>query len=239
MPDRILFLGEGPRDVGGPSKTRRAVPCDFEGDVPRAVRRLALHLGLEERFGYEASTFRHVIAQMTTREGRPMRVGGKAKELRDAVVYSLVSGRPRAIVAVVDARLPELPDLRRDADDIVLQCREQTATVPVAIGIAVHEIEAWMLADTEARRAAFGPLGLAPLRETDPELIPDAKAAWHSYAGQCATPHGVAPLHHADSQRKAAWESMRVHVVCTACPRGFQPFVEAVEPLLAAVLGRR
>jgi hypothetical protein len=71
MPGRPLYLGEGWRDVGAPEPGRRVVPCDFEGDLPRLMRRLAEVLGVETRFGYDASTFRDVVARAGVRDGIP------------------------------------------------------------------------------------------------------------------------------------------------------------------------
>jgi hypothetical protein len=175
MAGRIFFLGEGKRDVGEEADGHRVVGCPFEGDVPRAVRRLAESFGLEPRFGYQAATFRHVVLQQGARAGgRPMRRGGKAKELRDAILFVLETN-PRGIVAVLDGRLDELSGLQRDAEDVLLQCRERNANVPVAIGIAVQEIEAWMLADIESRRAAFALAGEDALWDHEPEALPDPK----------------------------------------------------------------
>src|ERR1700684_3999214 len=148
MPGRPLYLGEGWRDVGAPAPGRRVVPCDFEGDLPRLMRRLAEVLGVETRFGYDASTFGDVIARAGVRDVRPPRVGGKAKDLRDAVVYSLMHSTPTpsAIFALIDATAPEFDELQRDTADVIAQCRDVRTDVAVVIGIALHEIEIWMLA---------------------------------------------------------------------------------------------
>lgn len=55
---RPLLLGEGQRDVGrfNPGAARRP-PCDFEGDLPRLVRRLSEHAGGPTRFGYDAELY--------------------------------------------------------------------------------------------------------------------------------------------------------------------------------------
>jgi hypothetical protein len=237
---RPLYLGEGTRDVGAPQDGRRRVPCDHEGDIPRLVRRIAELAGRERHFSYDASTLREMARRAVVRDGTPMRVGGKSRELRDAVVHGLrsIDPTPSAIIALVDARLDELERLQQDAVDIVAQCREIRADVPVAIGLAVQEIEIWMLGDPAARAAAFGAeAGGASLPEGSAESHADPKHLWATYAGRAPRPATLDPDEHSDLLRVAAWQSMRPDVVAHACPRGFAPFLGALGPALRAVVG--
>jgi hypothetical protein len=239
MPGRPLFLGEGARDVGVAIEGRRRIPCAFEGDVPRLVRRIAELSGKEMHFGYDAMTFREVVARIP-RTGRPTRIGGKSKDLRDAIFHSLRDSQrvPAAILAVLDARADEFVSLQKDAAEILAECGGIRADVPVVIGIALHEIEIWMLADAVARTAAFGAqVAQTPLLGGGVENLPDPKALWSTYAGRAAPPDGVAQDLHRDQQRLAAWASLQPEVVCEACPRGFAPFHAALHPALRAFLG--
>ena len=61
-------------------------------------------------------------------------------------------------------------DCRPLAGAIVAQAAARRPEVPVVIGLAVQEIEAWMLADEAARTAAFGVAGSL---DGDPEAIVD------------------------------------------------------------------
>ena len=211
MVRRPLYLGEGVRDIGAVREPRR-VPCENEGDLPRLVRRIAEAIGVETRFGYAASTFRDIVAQGIARDGRAMRVGGKSKELRDAVLYGLtyVSPTPSAVIALLDARADEMVQLRRDVVDVLAQCRERAADVPVAIGIALHEVEIWMLADPQARAAAFGEaIGSLPLPDGPAEDIRDPKQLWATFAGRVEVRGGMSLEAHHDELRRAAWQSLR------------------------------
>jgi hypothetical protein len=241
MPGRPLYLGEGLRDVGTPMEgRRRVVPCDVEGDLPRLIRRLAEILGAETRFGYDASTFRHVVARAGARDGRPTRVGGKAKDLRDAVFYSLTHSTPTpsAIFALIDATAAEFDQLRKDAADVIAQCREVRTDVPVVIGIALHEIEIWMLADEQARIAAFGAeVANSPLPGAGAEDIANPKHLWATYSGRSQPREGVALDLHRDEQRRAAWQALRTDVVGRLCPRGFAPFDADAQAALRLLLG--
>ena len=68
---RIFFLGEGERDVGRVDSTATpGSPCDFEGDLPRLVRRVSeIHGGLT-RFGYDAETLHDINARIPERAGQ-------------------------------------------------------------------------------------------------------------------------------------------------------------------------
>ena len=220
---RIFLLGEGERDVGriDPAIKRRP-PCAFEGDLPRLVRRLSEHQGGPTRFGYAADTLRGINARIPL-AGRPTRTGGKSKELRNAVLAALRTHS--TVIALIDARAEEVQGLQRDIQDILAQCRERSAEARVAIGLAVHEIEIWMLADPEARKAAFGPTVGDQAVPEDLEGVGDPKALWRERAGQAPAPEGGDAQLYADTQRLAAWDALRPEVVAHACPRGFASFV--------------
>jgi hypothetical protein len=233
MPRRVLYLGEGERDIGRFGE--RQVGCDYEGDLPRLVRKIANHVGVEGRFGYDASTIREVASRTLARDARPTRVGGKSKQLRDAVVYSVRDGdpSPAAVIALIDATAAEFDRLAADARDIVNQCSEARNDVRVAIGIALHEVEIWMLTDPESRLAAFGPeAGTMPMPEGHHEDFSDPKSLWLTYAGHGSPPDGVTVEQFHDNQRLAAWQSLRPDVAARSCPRGFAPFLAASAAVL-------
>jgi hypothetical protein len=203
---RVLLLGEGERDVGRIEHgAKRRPPCDFEGDLPRLVRRLSEHARAAARFGYDAETIRGINARIPL-AGRPTRSGGKSKELRNAVIAALQTHS--TIVALVDARAEEVEALQRDVRDIVAQCVERSAEATIAIGLAIQEIEIWMLADPEARKAAFGPDAGTHEVSDDPEGVRDPKAMWSERAGQAPPRDGTHAALHADNQRKAAWQAL-------------------------------
>lgn len=223
---RILLLGEGERDVGRiPPAVKRQPPCDFEGDLPRLVRRLSEHASGRSRFGYDAETLHGINARIPL-SGRPTRTGGKSKELRNAVIAALQTYSN--VIALIDARIEEVAVLQRDVQEILAQCRERNAEARVAIGLAIQEIEIWMLADPEARKAAFGQPVSAQRVPDDLEGVGDPKALWRERAGQAPPVEGADPQLHADAQRLAAWQNIRPEVVAHLCPRGFAPFMAQV-----------
>jgi len=223
---RPFLLGEGERDVGRTDRvTKRNPPCDFEGDLPRLVRRLSEHACGRTRFGYAAETIRGINALIPL-AGPPTRIGGKSKQLRNAVLAALQTHS--VIIALVDARSDELRELQQDVQDILAQCSERSADARVAIGLAIQEVEIWMLADKDARKAAFGlEVGGRPM-PADLEAVPDPKALWQDRAGQAPPRDGMDSAVHRDTQRRAAWQALRPEVVASECPRGFEPFVRAV-----------
>ncbi len=217
---RIMLLGEGERDVGRMDPgVRRGRPCDFEGTCRgwyAGSRRWSWSgptSGTTPR-RCEGSPRASPIA------GRPMRKGGKSKELRNAVLAALQTHE--VVIALIDARADELAALQRDTQEILAQCRERSAEARVAIGLAVHEIEIWLLADPDARKAAFGPaVGEQPLPE-DLEGVGDPKSLWRALSGQAPPPEGVDGALHADEQRRAGWATLRPERGRPRMPAGFQ-----------------
>jgi hypothetical protein len=203
----------------------RRPPCDFEGDLPRLVRRVSLLASGRERFGYDAETI-HAITARIPLAGPPTRRGGKSRELRNAVLAGLESYS--TVIALVDARTDEVSGMRRDIEEILRQCRERSSDVLVAIGLAVQEVEIWMLADPEARKAAFGEAAAGHAMPTDLEGVRDPKKLWKDRTGQATRPEEIDAELFADQQRAAAWVALRPEVVAQACPQGFAPFHDAV-----------
>ncbi len=74
----IVLLGEGERDIGRILDGKRHPPCDFEGDLPRLLRRLAETAGAPPVFSYVAFTIRDIVSQIA-RAGRPMRGGARRR----------------------------------------------------------------------------------------------------------------------------------------------------------------
>jgi hypothetical protein len=236
-----MILGEGPEDIGKIDETARYPGCDFEGDLPRLVRRIVTEAGGQDRFGYAVETIRAIVARIP-RTGTPARAGGKGKDLRDAVLSCLIAdgqALPAAVVAVIDARANEVVKLRQDIQKILVQCRERAPEVPVAIGLAIHEIEIWMLADPMSREAAFGPALARVTLPDDLEAEPDPKARWAEIAGRVERHQDLPHALHHDQLRRAAWESLRCDVVSRACPQGFAPFTAEARTALGFLLRRR
>lgn len=250
MKPKILILGEGPQDIGRVTEDERFVGCAFEGDLPRLLRRMLEERGRRGGFGYAVATIDAIVSQIPKRSGlhrAPARAGGKAKNLRDAVLSALSevsSGavdsdvRSLAVVAVIDATQDELPKLTRDVQEILRQCQERDPGVHVAIGLAVREIEIWMLADPESRNAAFGPKHAWSLRTSALEIERDPKSRWKELAGMVPIPEGSDHDLHHDELRRAAWEALRSEEVAAACPIGFAPFAKAAREALGFLLPR-
>lgn len=224
---RVFLLGEGERDVGRPGKP--TAPYDFEGDLPRLAFRISRDMGGPERFGYDAETLDKARARIPL-AGRPTRSGGKSKQLRDAVLAALKTHDH--VIALIDARTEEVSLLRRDITEILAQCHERSPGARVAIGLAIQEIEIWMLADPMSRRAAFGErVGSQPVPD-DLEAVPDPKALWQERAGQCAPAGPMRADLFKDEQRRSAWQELRLEEVARRCPQGFAPFVRDVKRAL-------
>ncbi len=142
--------------------------------------------------------------------------------------------QPLAVFALIDARAGEVAMLRRDSQDILSQCATEAQTVPVVIGLAIQEIEIWMLADPHSRQAALGQV-IEHLVPADLEAVGDPKSLWAYLAGGFPCPGDGHPELHSDNQRRAAWESLRPEVVGHLCPSGFAPFSAAAQKAVRSV----
>jgi hypothetical protein len=140
-------------------------PFDYRV-VPALLRRL-----VEETFG-EAMT----VEQLPPPPGRLRRGHGLIASLpADARVLSELGAE--IIVSVVDTNntraMTRVTALREARD------RAQPSPLCFALGVAVHSIEAWLLADEQAIRVALAEhtYGDQPVpRQPDPETLPDPKA---------------------------------------------------------------
>jgi hypothetical protein len=221
----IWIIGEGVEDVGR---------LFAQGDLPRLLFRLSALAGGPAQFSYLPIALTEFRRQHAPRGGGPTRAGGVTRELRSAIQSVLDDHEPQAIVAVIDARLEDLDDYTIDVRDQI-EPIARGAGVPLAIGLAIHEIEAWMLADPESRRAAFGIVDDARCKAIEDH--PDPKTLWAELEGEAQRPQETPVL--ADDRRRTAWESLRPEVVVSACTRGFAPFHALVVDRFVPALVRR
>jgi hypothetical protein len=227
----IWIIGEGTRDVGR-RESRRG---EFEGDLPRLLFRISQWAGGAAPFGYHAVSLSEFRRDNAPVRGRPTRAGGPTRELRAVIEAVISNARPQAIVAVIDARPDMLEDFEIDLRER-LEPIAHDASVPLAVGFAVHEIEAWLLADPYSRRSAFQDVHEARFA-TGIEKIDDPKSLWAQLDGEAVSNIPDAELAR-DDRRRLAWASMRPDEVRRACPLGFAPFLDRLERTLLPLLIR-
>ncbi|MEK6608317.1 MAG: hypothetical protein AABZ30_11695, partial [Myxococcota bacterium] len=134
---------------------------------------------------------------------------------------------PDAVVFVVDARPAVFAVLRTE----LTAARANAGYLPLAFGLAVHEIEAWLLADPEARRAGMD-ADCAALAYGRPEDDPDPKTTFASWLGDARARASGNAAGLTDLERRALLiAAMRPDVVAQLCPLGFAPFLGEIRRL--------
>lgn len=226
---RILILGEGPTDLGRFDKEGN---LEQEGMLPILVRELLLEqdadLSLEFRVKTLASTMLIKKPSQKTKTSRY----GLSNKLQ--AVQGLPLGKwAEAIVAVVDRDEKKydkrIEDLNEGRDFLLQQGKR------CAVGMAIEEIEAWLLADEKALRIALDDNSIK--RQPAPEKLAsrDDKSL--------KNPKGLlAHVMKGSMQREVSAdefpelcariaEEIDLAQLEKRCPKGFQPFAEQVRQM--------
>jgi len=165
--------------------------------------------------------------------GRMMR-DAAVRAARGEFVFEGSHVDPLAVVMIVDATRDQFQAVIAAANDAAAECARQSSVVPVVIGVAVHEIEAWLLADEASRVAAFGDeIGKCPLPES-PEEIRDPKSLWRSLHGKVSSDEDEDGRDYW-LRRRMAWLALRREIVRARCPR-FAEFESAYTSRVVKVL---
>jgi hypothetical protein len=216
----LRFIGEGREDVGivlGNGKNERRCGCL----VPFVENILRARSGRSVHFRHDSS----LLPRLNLRAGRPRR---GYKEKVKAALVAANEDRRHGVVIVVDepssregSRLSRLRDGRSAA-------REAGVLLPCALGVAIPEIESWLLADDGARANNLGAAGRRPLRQ--PEEIDDPKALFSSLYGEYEKECEESGTHVREQWevKESCAVDSRVDVVEFQCPRGFAPFADEV-----------
>ena len=222
----VLFVGEGSKDVGREVTRVLALtedgiqsddpsPC---GVVPILVLRSLAEAKRARRFSFRASS----------RSRRRSHKGGYGKQVLMAITDA-VHDKASAVVVVTDrdgesnqSRLTEMVRGRELAESKGLVC-------PTALGLAIEELEAWLLADEMAIASATGkrPDRLLP----DPEADDNPKATLQTYLPKISdAQEGPWPY-------EAIAEVIDLETLKKRCPKGFGPFYDEVTKNLSHLTG--
>lgn len=201
----ILFVvGEDPTDVGSES---------YEGDIP-----LLLANVLARRFGCRRATLGEL----------PRTHRGFGAKLIAAVHLANAQSPPTGgVVFVIDCPLHRHGVLRKE----LAAARDSVPILPMAIGLAIHEIEAWLLADPEARRAGMD-MEASRHSYPRPEEDQNPKATYAGLLGEArARASSVGAVDTDDFERRRLLiAALRPDVVANLCPTGFDPFLKNLRP---------
>ena len=146
---RIKFYGEGPDDVG------REIFKENLATLQILIKRiLAKNLHRDIDFDYEINHIKDVKLHPKKYKGKGAR--GFARKVSTAMEYA-TDHKYDAVVFVVD--YDEHTERFEEMDEGRKTSRQRDCFIPVVLGVAKKEIEAWLLADPKARRQIFGTKG--------------------------------------------------------------------------------
>lgn len=226
--DHVLFFGEGVTDVGAEGVRTLVLTADGVGADTGAGELCGVIPILVLRSVAEASGAPGLSLRGKSVFLPRMHVKGFARKVKAAITTAAFE-KASAIVVVVDrggeknrGRLAELRKGREDAVADGLLC-------PAALGLAIEELEAWLLADevtlssVTAQKIA-GVIG-EPEAQADPKSI---------LAGYC---HG-----RADGLREGRLHDeialkLDLGKLRKRCPKGFGPFYDEVTKNLSHLTG--
>ena len=219
---KVLFVGEGPNDVGSPSFAPRPSPVD--GFVPRLARKLSP--GISKCVGL----FWREIPVLN----REKRKRGFAAKVASAIVLAELDGCDGTIcVTDQDGDVDRLPAMEEGATRGLRTAKRGHRT---ACGVAIESIEAWVLGVPTAVASVVGVekdqvlshYKLAQVEELNPrsgepkkrskDLLDKIAACGNQSNAKDSTPW-----------REDIADAADIDELCTNCPNGFKPFAEKLQ----------
>lgn len=215
---KVLFVGEGPHDIGRTEYGTEFTPAD--GIVSTLCKRISPNISNESA----SISLRRLTAYS------PSKKAGLDHKLRIATELAKRRGFGGTIAVVDDdngkhGRLEQLKDGQRS-------CLNDDPNHRIAVGVAVKSIEAWVLADPKALAQCLG----KSVGEVEQKYRPGNVEQFHDQSGK--------PEYHskkllediARMDHKEDCTEWRVDVVALAdvatverhCPSGFKPFADDV-----------
>lgn len=220
---QALILGEGPTDLG---RFDADGMLQLPGVLPILVERLLRERAPGMPIDFRVKEFKH-IRQFKKRGVGPS-VYGFANKLR--ALLGIREGREAdCVIAVTDRDGPSKTDKIEELN----RGREQlrSANKPCAVGVAVEEIEAWLLADEQALRAALNNDEI--VRQPDPESLTSRNE--HSDNNPKGRLERLIANSAVDSDFTTVYariaSAVNMQVVEIRCPQGFAPFAGQVREL--------
>lgn len=224
---RIFLLSEGVTDLGR-NDSEGSFPTD--GVLQHLIRKLLHEINRDIEVHFTTRKRGVRLFSIKERMGRSQH--GFANRL--IALLGLKEGREAdAIVMVVDR------DSKKNKDRIVElnKGREQVLREkkPCAVGIAIEEIEAWLLADEKALRTALNDPTIQ--RQPDPESLDSRdESSEKNPKGRLerimskALGHEIRRKEFPDLYASIA-EAAELETLRVRCPEGFQPFALQVHEL--------
>lgn len=207
---RIKFFGEGPDDVG---------KHDEENQISalQAFVKSIISKSNEGEVNFDNQAF-HI---------RNLKIhgGGFTRKVERAIENASEGGFDAAVFVVdhdgYNERIKQLYEGRLKAQHNGLDFR-------LALGVAIRELEAWLLADQDVRRKHFGPRGGDDLGDIERLEHPKDNHFERLYGFLLNTPRTENIPSRGELKVILAQES-KPETIEKKCPKGFKPFQEEVK----------
>lgn len=227
---RIKFFGEGPSDVGKVRKDRKTgkeEKIEFENHM--ASHMIFVESILEELMDGEVNF--ECVANYTkdiethARGYKNKGASGFARKVIQAADHAEERGFDAAVFLVdhdddID-RLDQLETGRQMA-------REKGYNIPIILGVPKKMIEAWLLADVEARRKVFGKKGGDDIGDIEMLSNPKENEFEKLYNNLLQEDTSIRDIGKGIIKKSLAIES-DLNNVAKECPESFKPFVKEIE----------
>ena len=220
---KVLFVGEGPHDVGRESRNSLEEPCPAGGVVTTLARRVVSSIGADS---------------LALRWSELVRFHPSAKKgfAGKVAAAALLSRRYECVGTICVADRDRKPDREQAMQDGQQRALAISSTHPVVCGIAVESIEAWTLG---AHGALADELGI-DAKHVRAELLTDVESLYENSGKPKYQPkavlQGLAQKVHRDdcvNLRVAVAERTNLAELERACPAGFAPFAKALREAFA------
>jgi len=221
---RIMFVGEGVTDVGDVRCPSTMAVSDREQhesappqQSPRGVIPILVLRSLKQ--GCKQST---LSFERHARHFARLHARGFARKVKAAMVDARRQG-VQALAIVVDRGGQKNANRLQEMELGRQQANADNVTIPTALGLAIEELEAWLLCDEKAIAAALG--------TTITELNPAPEGIKHP---KRELDRLCAPVR-SDAVLESIAAKTSLDLLAKRCPRGFVPFrdevLDAVAPL--------
>lgn len=222
----LRVIGEGSTDVGSEGPDVQT----YQGDIPLILSSI---LRASNWKGDSFSCDRRLFSSIKV-HGPSKSLSAEARKIVAHMEEASNDGCALAVL-VVDVRKEDLAGRKKQAR-AAEKYLETEGIDSVIIGLAVHEIEAWILAD-EAARSLLSRQPRAYPYSGSPEDDPDPTSSLAQILGECLSSDDAAE--NELDLRARMIDAMRPDVVSRACPLGFRPFLKAARKKLIPLFVRK
>jgi hypothetical protein len=245
MTVKISFLGEGPEDYGTLEGKVQAdhVRGKYKGHIQMFVERILQQCcqGQVAHFQPYPLDPRELHQHTHVRKERHEKLEPLATRTKLAIQKACICGHS-ALVVLMDDRhednKPILEKLQKGRAEAELDGNY----LPTALGTAIKEIEAWILADDHARPFGLGEqCGRYPLPDL-PEQIADPKSKFLEWQGQhCAALKRQGQQDAPDEMacKEAIINQIDIAQLTKLCPQGFKPFLAEIKQHILPLFAKK